>query len=179
VTLLSVATVTPRKGHDLLLRALAGLSTLDWRLHCVGSLTRDAATVARVQALGEALGLAGRIVWHGEVDAAMLATHYAAADLLVLPSLHEGYGMVVAEALAAGLPVLCSDAGALKDTVPTEAGCCVPAGDVPALQAALQRMIGDPVLRRALAAGAREAGRKLPDWPVQAARFAAVLEGVQ
>jgi glycosyltransferase involved in cell wall biosynthesis len=179
VTLLTVATVTPRKGHALLLQALAGLTTLDWRLHCVGSRTRDAATVARVQALGQALGLAERVVWHGEVDAATLATHYAAADLFVLPSLHEGYGMVVAEALAAGVPVLCSDAGALKDTLPSEAGWCVPAGDVPALRAALRTLIGDSALRRALAEGARRTGRTLPDWPTQAARFAAVLESVR
>jgi glycosyltransferase involved in cell wall biosynthesis len=179
VTLLTVATVTPRKGHAVLLQALAGLTTLDWRLHCVGSLTRDAATAAHVQALGQKLALAERIVWHGEVDAATLAAHYAAADLLVLPSLHEGYGMVVAEALAAGVPVLCSDAGALKDTLPAKAGWHVRAGDVPALQAALRTLIGEPALRRALADGAREAGRKLPDWPAQAARFAAVLEGVQ
>jgi glycosyltransferase involved in cell wall biosynthesis len=171
--------VTPRKGHALLLQALGGLITLDWRLHCVGSLTRDAVTAARVQARGRELGLADRIVWHGEVDAATLAAHYAAADLFVLPSLHEGYGMVVAEALAAGVPVLCSDAGALKDTLPTEAGWRVPAGDVPALQAALRTLISDSALRRTLAEGARDAGRKLPDWPAQAARFAAVLEGVQ
>jgi glycosyltransferase involved in cell wall biosynthesis len=179
VTLLTVATVTPRKGHALLLEALAGLTTLDWRLHCVGSLTRDAATAARVQAMSQALRLAERVVWHGEVDAATLASHLAAADLLVLPSLHEGYGMVVAEALAAGVPVLCSDAGALGETLPKEAGWCVPTGDVPALQAVLRRLIGDSALRRALAEGARQAGRKLPDWPTQAARFAAVLEGMQ
>jgi glycosyltransferase involved in cell wall biosynthesis len=179
VTLLSVATVTPRKGYAVLLQALAGLTMPDWRLHCVGSLTRDAATAAHLQALGQALGLAERVAWHGEVDAATLAAHYAAADLLVLPSLYEGYGMVVAEALAAGVPVLCSDAGALKDTLPAHAGWCVPAGDVPSLQAALRTLIGDPALRRALAEGAREAGRRLPDWRTQAARFAAVLERVQ
>ncbi|MBK6472068.1 MAG: glycosyltransferase family 4 protein [Betaproteobacteria bacterium] len=181
VRLLCVATVTPRKGHALLLQALAGLQRRpfpSWQLHCVGSLARDAATAARVQALARELALAGRVVWHGEVDAAALQAHYAAADLLVLASLHEGYGMVVAEALAAGLPVLASDAGALAQTLPAQAGWRVPPGDVPALQAALQRLIGDPALREQLAAGAREAGRRLPDWPTQAARFAAVLDAL-
>lgn len=181
VRLLCVATVTPRKGHALLLQALAGLQRLpcaSWELHCVGSLARDPATAAQVQAMASEPALAGRVVWHGEVDATALHAHYAAADLLVLASLHEGYGMVVAEALAAGLPVLASDAGALAQTLPAQAGWRVPPGDVPALQAALQRLIGDPALREQLAAGARAAGRRLPDWPTQAARFAAVLDAL-
>jgi glycosyltransferase involved in cell wall biosynthesis len=181
VRLLCVATVTPRKGHALLLQALAGLQglpCLPWQLHCVGSLTRDPATADHVQAMARRPALAGRVFWHGEVGAAALQAHYASADLLVLASLHEGYGMVVAEALAAGLPVLASDAGALAQTLPAQAGWRVPPGDVPALQAALQRLIGEPALRAQLAAGAREAGRGLPDWPTQAARFAAVLEAL-
>lgn len=176
VRLLCVATVTPRKGHALLLQALAGLPGLPWQLHCVGSLARDPVTAARVQAMARVPALAGRVVWHGEVDAAALQAHYGAADLLVLASLHEGYGMVVTEALAAGLPVLASDAGALAQTLPAQAGWHVPPGDVSALQAALQRLVGEPALRARLAAGAREAGRRLPDWPTQAGRFGAVLD---
>lgn len=196
VRLLCVATVTPRKGHALLLQALAGVQDArpaqgpdgwqeppgragrpwrSWELHCVGSLTRDPATAAQVQALAREPALRGRVFWHGEVDAPALQAHYAAADLLVLASLHEGYGMVVAEALAAGLPVLASDAGALAQTLPPQAGWRVPPGDAPALQAALQRLLDEPALREQLAAGARDAGRRLPDWPSQAARFAAVL----
>jgi glycosyltransferase involved in cell wall biosynthesis len=178
VRLLCVATVTPRKGHAPLLQALAGLQALPWHLHCVGSLARDPVTAARMQALAAEAGLAGRVTWHGEVEDPALRSHYAAADLLVLASRHEGYGMVVAEALAAGLPVLASDAGALAQTLPPQAGWRVPADDVPALRAALERLITDPALRRALAAGAREAGRRLPGWPAQAARFAAVLEAL-
>jgi glycosyltransferase involved in cell wall biosynthesis len=184
VRLLCVATVTQRKGHALLLQALAGLNALpglpwmNWELHCVGSLTRDPATAAHVQALAQQSGLADRVVWHGEVSAAALQSQYAAADLLVLASLHEGYGMVVAEALAAGLPVLASEAGALAQTLPAQAGWRVPAGDVPALQAALHQLISDSALRARLAAAARAAGRQLPDWPTQAARFAAVLDSV-
>ncbi len=178
VQLLCVATLTPRKGHDLLLQALAGLAALPWQLHCVGSLQRDPATARQLQAAAQAAGLGARVAWHGEIDAAQLQTHYAAADLLVLPSRHEGYGMVVAEALAAGLPVLASDAGALAQTLPPQAGWHVPAGDAAALQAALQRLITDPALRARLAAGARAAGRQLPGWPAQARRLAAVLDAL-
>lgn len=178
VRLLCVATVTPRKGHGFLLRALSGLLDLSWVLHCVGSLDRDPATAQEVQALARALRLDGRVLWHGEVDDDSLQAQQAAADLLVLPSLHEGYGMAVAEALAAGLPVLASQAGALAQTLPPEAGWQVPPGDVQALEAALRRLIGEPALRRQLAEGAARAGRRLPGWPAQAARFAAVLEAL-
>lgn len=178
VRLLCVATLTPRKGHAVLLQALARLNRLDWELHNVGSATRDPGTAARLMALSRARALAGRVWWHGEVAAAALQAHYAIADLLVLPSLHEGYGMVVAEALAAGLPVLASRAGALAHTLPPDAGLLVAPRDIAALQAALARLITEPGLRASLAAGARAAARRLPTWQAQAVRFAAVLEAV-
>ncbi len=178
VRLLCVATVTPRKGHALLLQALAGLPELRWELHCVGSLARDPATAAQMQALSAECPLAGRVTWHGEVDGATLQAHYASADVVALASLHEGYGMAVAEALAAGVPVLASDAGALAQTLPPQAGLSVPAGDVVALRGALQALVGDPALRQRLAAGAREAGARLPSWATQARRFADVLAAV-
>lgn len=187
VRLLCVATLTPRKGHAVLLEALAGLSApaglraagaLDWQLHSVGSLARDAPTAARLIALSQAPALAGRVTWHGEVDAAALQAQYAAADLFVQPSLHEGYGMAVAEALAHGLPVLASRAGALADTLPQDAGLLVPPGDPAALRAALARLISDRGLRARLAAGARAAAQRLPTWGQAAARFGAVLERV-
>jgi glycosyltransferase involved in cell wall biosynthesis len=179
VQLLCVATLTPRKGHAVLLQALRGLSALDWVLHNVGSLTRDPVTAGQLQEMSAAAPLAGRVFWHGAVDAAAVQAHYATADLLVLPSLHEGYGMVVAEALAAGLPVLASRAGALAHTVPAQAGLLVPPGDVAALQAALERLIAEPGLRAQLAAGARASARHLPTWETQAARFAQLLEGLE
>ena len=174
VRLLCVATLTPRKGHRLLLQALAGLTHLDWELHNVGSATRDPDTAAALQALAAPLG--DRVFWHGEVDALALHAHYAAADVFVLASLHEGFGMVVTEALAHGLPVIASDAGALAQTLPRDAGLQVPAGAVAPLQIALADMLTDAALRTRLAAGARAAGARLPDWPAQAARFAIVLE---
>ncbi|QHE86178.1 glycosyltransferase family 4 protein [Hydrogenophaga sp. BPS33] len=176
VQLLCVATLTPRKGHAVLLEALAGLVHLPWVLHLVGSTARAPGTAARVQAQAAPLG--ERVVWHGELPAAALHAHYAAADVFVLPSLYEGYGMVVAEAIAHGLVVVCTDGGALAHTLPRAAGLLVPAGDALSLQAALARVITDAGLRAHLAEGARAAARQLPTWPQQAARFAAVLEGV-
>lgn len=176
VQLLCVATLTPRKGHAVLLQALEGLMHLPWVLHLVGSAERDPDTATRLQALAQPLG--GRVVWHGELPGVALHAHYAAADVFVLPSLYEGYGMVVAEAIAHGLPVVCTDGGALAHTLPRAAGLQVPAGDEPSLQAALARIIAEPELRERLAAGARAAAGQLPTWPQQAVLFAAVLEGV-
>lgn len=178
VRLLCVATLTPRKGHAVLLQALAGLAGRDWVLHNVGCATRDAQTAARLHAMSAVPELAGRVFWHGAVDAAALREQYAAADLFVLPSLHEGYGMAVAEALAFGLPVLASNAGALAQTLPAKAGLQVPPGDVIALRTALAQLMADTGLRARLAAGARAAAARLPTWDQQAVRFAAVLEGV-
>jgi glycosyltransferase involved in cell wall biosynthesis len=176
VQLLCVATLTPRKGHALLLQALAGLTRLPWVLHLVGSAERDPGTAARLQALAAPLG--ERVVWHGELPGPALRAHYLAADVFVLPSLYEGYGMVIAEAVAHGLPVVTTDGGALAHTLPAGAGLQVSAGDGPALQAALECVLSDAGLREHLAAGARQAAAALPTWAQQAARYAAVLEAV-
>lgn len=176
VQLLCVATLTPRKGHAVLLQALAGLLHRPWMLHLVGSTERDPGTAERLRAMAKGLG--DRVVWHGEIPGTALPAHYAAADVFVLPSLYEGYGMVVAEAVAHGLPVVTTDGGALAHTLPPAAGLQVPAGDVSALQAALEHVLTDTALRERLAAGARAAATRLPTWPQQAALFAAVLESV-
>lgn len=175
LSLLCVATVTARKGHAHLLQALAALRDRPWQLHCAGSLARDAATVAAVQQQSAQLGLQDRVLWHGEIEAAPLAALYDQADLFVLPSLYEGYGMALAEALARGLPIVSSAVGAIVDTVPAQAGVLLPPGDVDALRIALQRLMDAPEARADLAAGAWAAGTQLPRWSASAARFAAVL----
>ena len=174
--LLCVATLTSRKGHAVLLEALAGLQALDWTLHCVGSTQRDRPTGDRLQRLAIELGLADRVHWHGELLEAAVAVHYAAADLFVLPSFHEGYGMVITEALAHGLPVVCTTGGALAQTLPRTAGLHVPPGDVAALREALASLITRPDERARFAAGARAAAERLPTWAQAAERFATVLE---
>ncbi|PZO20812.1 MAG: hypothetical protein DCF26_02405 [Burkholderiales bacterium] len=174
--LLCVATLTPRKGHSLLLQALAGLMHLDWELHNVGSAMRDPATAEHLRLLAAPLG--ARVFWHGEVNEQALHAHYADADVFVLASLHEGFGMVITEALAHGLPVVASDAGALAQTLPGGAGLQVPAGEVAPLQVALAHILSDAGLRERLGAGARAAAEQLPTWPQQALLLARALERV-
>lgn len=175
LNLLCVATVTPRKGHAVLLQALAGLQGRAWHLHCIGSLQRDAACAAEAQTATEALGLSSRVTWHGEFDGERLSAHYAQADAFVLASYYEGYGMVLSEALANGLPVISCAAGAIVDTVPADAGVLVPPGDADALRAALARLMDDATHRAALAEGARRAAASLPSWHGSSLAFEAVL----
>jgi len=174
--LLCVASVTPRKGHALLVDALAGLRDRPWTLDCAGSLTMDPACATALAAAIESRGLQGRVRLHGECDEAGLRALYQVADVFVLPSFHEGYGMALAEALAHGLPVISTRAGAIPDTVPRTAGLLVAPGEVGALQAALRCVLDDGGLRARLAGGAREARRGLPSWADSAARFAAALD---
>jgi glycosyltransferase involved in cell wall biosynthesis len=162
--LLTVATATPRKGHLVLIEALARLPRKDWQLRCIGSLQRDPAHVASLRQAIAAQGLAERVTLQDEIPPEALDEAYAAADVFVLPSFHEGYGMALAEAMAHGLPILATSAGAIPATVPQSAGILVAPGDAGALAAALSRLIDEPALRARLAAGAAAAGRALPDW---------------
>ncbi len=174
--LLCVASLTPRKGHDLLLRALAGLRAESWHLDCVGSMDRNPAWAAGLIRLRDELRLAGRVSFPGALGEEELEDRYGGADLFVLPSRFEGYGMVFAEALARGLPILATRAGASGETVLPEAGLLVPADDPVALGQALRRLMVDPALRVRLAKGARAAGLCLPTWQDAASAFATALE---
>ena len=177
--LLCVGSVSPRKGQDLLVRALARLRDTPWHCDCIGSSTRDPDFAGAVAGLIHEAGLDDRIQLHGECDDAHLRAAYAGADLFVLPSHYEGYGMVVTEAIAAGLPVLTTTGGALSETLPPGAGIAVPPDDVDALTEALAALIGDRARRHALREGARKARAALRDWPQAGAEFAAALSGME
>jgi glycosyltransferase involved in cell wall biosynthesis len=174
--LLAVGTVTPRKGHLLLVEALAALADRHWQLLCVGSVTRDPDTVRALQQAIAAHGLGERVTLAGEWPPERLGTAYAEADLFVLPSYHEGYGMAFAEALAWGLPVIGTTAGAIPETVPASAAMLVPPGDGEALLAALRLVLDGRELRLRLAAAAAAAGAALPDWPMAVRSWAAAVE---
>jgi glycosyltransferase involved in cell wall biosynthesis len=174
--LLCVANLVPLKGHGVLVAALAQLRDLDWTLLCIGSLDRDRATTDEVRQTIAAAGLERRITLAGERAPAAVAAAYGAADAFVLPSFHEGYGMVYAEAMANGLPVIATTAGAVPETVPLSAGLLVPPGDPAVLAQAVRRVIADPVLAARLAAGSRAAGARLPDWPRAIADWEAAFD---
>jgi len=176
VKLLAVGSVIPRKGYDVLVAALARLRHLPWRLIIAGDRGRSPQTSRRLRAEIARLGLADRITLLGAVTPGELSPLYACTDLFVLPSRFEGYGMAYTEAIAHGVPVIGTTAGAVPQTVPAEAGVLVAPDDVEALTATLQRLIANPHERERLAAGARAA--KFPSWSEQAALFARVLESL-
>ncbi|UQI41635.1 glycosyltransferase [Vreelandella venusta] len=175
IRLLCVATLTPRKGQDILVQALAGVERGHWRCDCFGG-ARDAAFTERVQTLIDNHQLGDWITLHGECDAATLEAAYQNAHALVLPSWYEGYGMVVTEALAHGLPVITTTGGALQDTLPKGAGISVAPGDAQALSRALAAFCQDETLRTELRAGATAARERLGDWQTAGKAFAQALQ---
>jgi glycosyltransferase involved in cell wall biosynthesis len=173
IRLLAVGSIVPRKGLDVLVDALSRIPDLAWTCAIAGSLTRAPETAA---ALGEQirrLGLDPRITLMGEVDDP--TPLYNDADVFVLPSRYEGYGMVFAEAMAHGLPIVATNAGAIPEVVPPSAGILVPVDDAEALAVALGRVIVDADTRSRFAAGAQEAAMDLSSWPETAARVASAL----
>ena len=178
VHLVCVAAVTPRKGHSVLMKALERITHLPWRLSCAGDLAHDGVTAQRLRNEIDSLGLSGRVHLLGEIPADELAALYDEADVFVLPSRYEGYGMAITEAVARGLPIVSTTAGAIPSTAPPEGARLVPADDAAALADALVALIEDPKLRATLAEGSRRARERLLTWPEATARFAAELERI-
>lgn len=174
--LLSVGAIVPRKGFDVLVAALTTLAELPWRLTIAGDLTRNSNEATKLRASLLRHGLTGRIETPGAVSSAQLALLYDNADLFVLASRFEGYGMAYAEALSHGLPIIGTTAGAIPDTVPPAAGLLVEAGDATALADALRSAISDVDLRHRLSDAAFAAARMLPTWKQSGAIFATALE---
>jgi len=178
--LLCVAAVMPHKGHDVLLAALAAVPDLSWRCVLVGTLDRDPDFADLLQCRAHDAGIGDRISFAGVRTGAELDRAYAAADLLVVPSLGETYGMVLTEALARGLPVIATAVGGLPDALGRTAdghrpGLLVAPGDAPALAAALSSWLRDAELRLGLRLAAQERRGTLSDWTATVERVALIL----
>lgn len=178
VSLLAVGSVVPRKGYDLLVAALADLKDLPWRLTIAGDLTRSAEAAQRLHEVIAATGLNDRVRLTGMISDEELSQHYHSADVFVLPSYYEGYGMVFAEAMARGLPVVGTTGGAIPESVPAGAGILVPPGDAAALSGALRDMIERPELRAQHAAAALRSADHLLRWQLSAELFGRAIEAV-
>ncbi|MGW0419687.1 glycosyltransferase family 4 protein [Streptomyces sp. NPDC003015] len=178
--LLCVAAVTPRKGQHRLIEALAGAQDLPWSCVCVGGITQDPEYVAHLRMLIKKYGLQDRLHLAGPQAGAELDASYAAADLMVLTSYAETYGMAVTEALARGIPVLATDVGGLPEALGRAPdggvpGILVPPEDPAALAAELRGWFGEADVRRRLKAAARGRRAALDGWATTARSLAGVL----
>lgn len=176
--LLSVGAVIPRKGYHDLIEALAGLVHLPWSLSIIGDLDRAPNYVTELRAMIRRAGLGDRVRLEGGLPEADLDAAWRGADVFVAASLHEGYGMAVAEAIARGLPVVTTGAGAVRDWLDPAAALIVPERSPEVLRAALLRMLNEPSLRSELRAAALASAAHFPSWDDAAAavdeRLAAV-----
>ncbi|WP_409465542.1 glycosyltransferase family 4 protein [Amycolatopsis sp. GA6-003] len=168
--LICVAALTPRKGQGLLLEALSEVDGL--RADLVGSRTRNPAYANSLRH--------PRARFTGPLAGSELEAAYDRADLLVLPSLAETYGMVVTEALARGIPVLASEVGGVPDALGRapdgeQPGLLVPPGDSAALAEALRSWRDDPDLRKRLRTAAAARARTLEGWAAAATRLRGIL----
>ena len=174
--ILCAAVLTPRKGHDRLLRALARLTDLDWTLILAGDAQRDPAHARTIDALLDELDLRSRVTILQDPASASLDAAWQDATLFALASRWEGWPAAVAEALRRGIPVVALETPGITTLVPPSAGIVCAPGDEATWGKALRRAIYDTELRATLAEGAWTAGAALPGWPAQAAAFATLLE---
>lgn len=175
VHLLSVGAISPRKAYRDLVAALAEIADLDWRHTIAGSLALDPGEVERLRSAIALSGLGPRIEIAGALDDDALDDAYARADVFVMSSLFEGFGMVLTEAIARGLPIVTTKVGAALDIIPEAAAIMVEPGDVTGLKTALRAVISDENQRTTLAAHAWQAAASLPVWDNTAGLIAKIL----
>jgi len=176
--LLAVGSITPRKAFDVLIKALEGISDIDWRLRIVGGAHHAPEAAAALRDLIKSARLSPRVKCLGELYGAALDDAFHRSDVFVSASLYEGYGMALAEAVARGLPIVTSTGGAAAETVPDNAALKVPPGDIMAIGQALRSIILDKALRKSLADASWRAGQCLPSWDDTAKAVARVVKEV-
>jgi len=174
--LLAAGSLIPRKGYDVLLDALGGLLDLDWHLTLAGSPHLDPFHAAHISRRIEAEGLSSRITQVGEIPPAELDKLYAGTDIFVMPSLFEGFGMALTEAMIRGLPIVCTTGGACAETVPHGVGLKVAPGNASAFRAALRYMLSSVELRRDMAKKSWAYGQSLPGWADSARKIAELIK---
>lgn len=161
--ILSVGIICARKGHDVLLDALARIAHLDWTAAIVG-MTHDEDVRLALLEQRAALGLDGRVQFTGVIVPDVLDNLYRTATVFALATRYEGYGMALSEAQLYGLPLVSCAVGAVPQTVPAGTGILTPPDDPVAFADALASVLTDPALQTALRAKSASVGAGLPHW---------------
>lgn len=175
VRLLTVAHVLPAKGHAPLLEVLRQLRHLPWHWHVAGDCRRSPETTQALRDLAAQTGLEERIRFHGAVAHDTVASLMADSDLFVFPSTFESYGMVLAEAAAAGLPVVSNRVGAAGQLIRHGVtGFLANPGDWNGFREHLHGLLADAALRARFAANLRDA--RVRRWEETFADFRAACE---
>jgi glycosyltransferase involved in cell wall biosynthesis len=176
--LLCVANLTPGKGHDILIDAAARCADHDWTLTCVGGSSRRPEWAARLAERVRQHHLAGRVALTGVLTGGALAAEYHRADVFVLPTRRETYGMAVADALARGIPIVSTTTGAIPDLVGPDAGVLVAPDDAAAFARALSSVVRDSARRARMSYAAGRVRERLRRWDRAVEEMSVVLEGV-
>jgi FkbM family methyltransferase len=182
VRILFVGTCYPRKGLRYLLEAVAKLKRDKIKIDIVGNLEDDKKHVSELYRLVKKLGIDERVTFHGHVRIEQLWDHYRRADIFVLPSLWEGFGVVFLDAMSFGLPIVSTNVGAIPELVRHEEnGLLVKPGDPMALAAAIERLVVSPSLRRKLGQNGFRFMQEHPEftsWDIAGEKFKAVIESL-
>jgi len=175
VKLLTVAHLLPAKGHGHLLEILQRLQHRSWHWDLAGDCTLSPVTFRQLRDQAALAGLSDRMTWHGALPQERIAELMVESDLLVAPSVFEGYGMAVAEAAAAALPVVGNRVGAAGQLIEHGVtGFLARAGDWNSFARHLQMLLEDATLRAAF----RRNLRRVPvrSWDRTLADFQAACE---
>ncbi len=169
--LFCVAHIRPLKGQAVLIEALSHLRNESPKLSLVGE-TKDNKYEQELRALIAQLGLSDRVQFVGRLEGDDLVKMYASADICVVPSLYEAYGIVVQEAMSFGVSVVASNVGSIPEQLTDGVeGILVPPGDSKALADALRRLIASPQLRAWMGEQGRRRAAELPTWDQVCERF--------
>ncbi|MFY9607881.1 MAG: glycosyltransferase family 4 protein [Blastocatellia bacterium] len=163
--LLFVGNCTRLKGLDHLIAALGLLGDIPLRLDVVGDVNVERQYYKRLVRQAKALGVSERITFHGAVSHDHVGNFYSRADIFAFPSLYEGFGIVLAEAMHAGLAIVATRTGAANEIVSEgENALIVPLADSVALAGALRRLATDAALREDFGRRSRQLSHSLPTW---------------
>lgn len=173
--LLCIANFSPLKAQHVLVRSLHGLTEWEWTLHLYGDTDHDREYSASVISLVKKLCLEDRVILHGIVERDEISAVFLDADLFIMPSLFETYGMALTESLAHGIPVVTTRGGNIPSTVPEGMGILTEPGNEEQLASAIRSLIEDPAKYSSLCRAASGYYLRVRSWEQAVAEFELIL----